>query len=438
MKWNGIIQANSLEIPLANESVQMCVTSPPYWGLRAYEIPKTVWGGDIEHIHEFGKEMVRGGPAGNQGATSQRHGRSNVDSQSQSAHSLGAFCTCGAWLGYFGLEPDPYLYVEHAVWIFREIWRVLKNSGTLWLNLGDCYASGAGKVGDRPGGGGKQGDAWGGHRGSRGGSAKQPRTGAAIGPMTQPNRMPLEGLKPKDLVGIPWRVALALQSDGWYLRSDIIWSKKNPMPESVTDRPTKAHEYIFLLTKQEQYLYNGDAIKEQSSSNTNPRRSGNGWKTPDGWNTSTGDGWHGSFHRNGREHGKKTDTHPSRTTRGFNDRWDAKERKLAADGSGIKNNESFDDAMSVMPETRNKRSVWDIGTQAYHEAHYATFPEEIPEICIRAGSNPGDVVLDPFFGSGTVGMVSERLGRRWVGLDLGYQGLQKKRVSGVQRELILL
>ncbi len=148
-------------------------------------------------------------------------------------------------------------------------------------------------------------------------------------------------------------------------------------------------------------------------------------------------GVNGMGRNQSEESRKKTDAHPSRTTRGFNDRWDEKERKLAASGSGIKNNDSFDEAMAVMPETRNKRSVWHIGTQAYPEAHYATFPEEIPETCIKAGSKVGDVVLDPFLGSGTVGMVAERLNRRWIGLDLGYQDLQKKRLQNVQKELML-
>jgi DNA modification methylase len=266
------------------------------------------------------------------------------------------------------------------------------------------------------------------------------------------------GLKPKDLVGIPWRVAFALQADGWYLRSDIIWSKPNPMPESVTDRPTKAHEYLFLLAKRERYYYDAEAIKEPSSAPTT--------KMPDGWDT--GPGSHRTIHRDGREKGRRTDKQAElgkRTYTGFNDRWDA---------NPISN--------------RNRRSVWEIATQPYPEAHFATFPEALVEPCVLAGTSeygvcgacgapwervvertghvstrepahqPGNtptktdstgwapatratdqwqpacacdaeggscyasiqqpLVLDPFAGSGTVGLVCQRLGRRFVGLEL--------------------
>jgi len=291
--------------------------------------------------------------------------------------------------------------------VFREVRRVLKDDGTVWLNLGDCYATGAGKVGDCPGGG-VQGDNWKGHRGSRGGSAKQPHTGAAIGPMTQPNRMPLVGLKPKDLVGIPWRVAFALQADGWWLRSDIVWAKKNCMPESVLDRPTRSHEYIFLLTKSERYFYDAAAIREPSTyagpngAQKSPHAQGFGRRTKEEEKA-----------RQDKQRGH------SRRHDGFNDRWDAMTKEeQGANG-------------------RNKRDVWSIGTFPYLGAHYAVFPEEIPEICIKAGTKPGDVVLDPFFGSGTVGRVAERLSRRWIGVDLGYHNLQKQRLSNIQRELCI-
>lgn len=179
---------------LGNGSVQMCVTSPPYWGLRSYGI-----------------------------------GRKN---------------------GELGLEPTPEEYVAKMVEVFRLVRDVLSEDGVLFLNLGDSYATGAGSVGNSPGGG-KQGAQW-------------------SGPMTQPNRMPIAGLKPKDLCGMPWRVAFALQADGWWLRSDIIWAKKNPMPESVRDRPTRAHEYLFLLTKNPRYYYDAEAVREPDV--TKPQR----------------------------------------------------------------------------------------------------------------------------------------------------------------------
>lgn len=211
---------------------QTCVTSPPYWGLRDYGVA-----------------------------------------------------------GQIGLEPTPEQFVATMVDVFRLVRDALADDGTLWLNLGDSYATGAGRVGNAPGGG-AQGERWrGGHEGKHG----------QVGPMTQPNRLPIAGLKPKDLIGIPWRVALALQADGWYLRSDIIWHKPNPMPESIKDRPTKAHEYLFLLAKSERYFYDAEAIKESCSENTNERRAQ--WKTPDGWDTTTSAGGHGSFHKDGREKG---------------------------------------------------------------------------------------------------------------------------------------
>jgi len=258
------------------------------------------------------------------------------------------------------------------VGVFGLVRDLLADDGTLWLNLGDSYATGAGSVGDRPGG--AQGDAWAGVAGSRGGSAKQPQTASAIGPLTQPNRMPIPGLKPKDLCGIPWRVAFALQADGWWLRQDIIWSKKNCMPESVTDRCTKSHEYLFLLSKRERYYYDAAAIAEPAAL---------GARRLNGGHSGNGD-----LQDNGRQN------------------------------------------TSELVE-RNKRSVWTVATQPYSEAHFATFPPALIEPCILAGSRPGDVVLDPFFGSGTTGEVCERLGRRWIGCELSpeYGKLAAKRTA---------
>ena len=358
--WQGDCRSVLAELP--DESVHCVVTSPPYWGLRDYGVG-----------------------------------------------------------GQLGLEPTPEEYVANMVGVFREVRRVLRNDGTLWLNLGDSYATGAGSVGDRPGGG-KQGDAWNGHRGSRGGSSKQPHTGNAIGPATQPNRLPLPGLKAKDLVGIPWRVAFALQADGWYLRSDIIWAKPNPMPESVTDRPTKSHEYLFLLSRSPRYYYDAEAVKEPSIGTTAhltgagllvPGQTPQGgnrqrYKMPDGWDT--GAGGHGSYHRNGREKGAPPDKQRAsaaassaateRRMGGFNDRWDASEASGAA------------------PLGRNLRTVWTIATQPYPGAHFATFPAKLAEPCIKAGCLEGGVVLDPFAGSGTTGMVAQSLSRRAVLIDL--------------------
>jgi site-specific DNA-methyltransferase (cytosine-N4-specific) len=297
--------------------------------------------------------------------------------------------------------------------VFDELWRVLKPDGTLWLNLGDSYAADGG-----PG--------WQGKNGER---ADRRFTGVrdTVG-LRAVNRRPPGVLKPKDLVGIPWRVAFALQAEGWWLRSDIVWAKANCMPESIKDRPTRAHEYIFLLTKSERYFYDAAAIKEPASEDTHARyaRGRSGRSQYPGNQTITK-----TF-----EHMRKQDGVGKDRYTGFNDRYfgqkaaDSKERL-------VKGNARFYESCNDRVEFRNKRSVWHIATKPYPEAHYATFPEEIPDICIRAGSRPGDLILDPFFGSGTVGRVAERLSRRWVGLDLGYQDLQLKRIGNVQKELSL-
>jgi len=299
--------ARDVLLTLADESVQTVVTSPPYWGLRDY----------------------------------------GVD-------------------GQIGLEPTPELYVENMVSIFRDVRRVLRSDGTLWLNMGDSYAgSGAG------GGGNRKGNEHGQHN--------------AVAKKGRPSALPTH--KPKDLVGIPWRVAFALQADGWYLRCDIIWSKPNPMPESVTDRPTKAHEYIFLLTKSAKYYYDAEAIREPQ------RNMGRTQGVPTGWDT--GPGSHGSIHRNGRGNSKA----PVPITK---------------------------------PVTnRNKRSVWEIPTQPYSEAHFATFPEALVRPCILAGTSEAGVVLDPFAGSGTTLAVATSLGRKSIGIELSdeYMEIARKRIT---------
>lgn len=280
-----IIQANAKELPIASSTVQTIVTSPPYFGLRDYGVS-----------------------------------------------------------GQIGLEKTPAEYVAQIVAVMRECWRVLKDDGTLWLNLGDSYAT-------NPGNG----------RGGEGVDGGIPHRSGI-----DKTRM---GLKPKDLIGIPWRVAFALQDDGWYLRTDIIWHKPNPMPESVTDRPTKAHEYIFLLTKSQRYYYDAEAVAEPKTEGTrlDPR---------------------------GNENGTRRDrNYPGARSNG---------------GTNLGGSDG----------NRNRRTVWTVATQPYSGAHFATYPEKLVEPCILAGSRPGDLVLDPFNGSGTTGRVAVRLGRRYVGTEL--------------------
>jgi DNA modification methylase len=307
---------------LQAQSVQCCVTSPPYWGLRDY-------------------------------GTS----------------------------GQLGLESTPDLYVQAMVEVFREVKRVLRDDGTCWVNLGDSYAGSWGNQGRKE------------ERGTQ-----RPINGEMLTPVLD-GRFPSKGsntgkipdgsgLKPKDLVGIPWRVAFALQADGWYLRSDIIWSKPNPMPESVTDRPTKAHEYLFLLTKRASYYYDNEAIREDGKDWSN-HKPGVGIKETQHYGAG-----------NGGNAGLK----------------------------GIAARYRGEDP----PTTRNKRSVWHIATQPYSGAHFATFPEALIEPCILAGSRVGDTVIDPFCGSGTTGVVSCRHNRHFIGVELNpaYAQLAEQRILG--------
>lgn len=271
------------------ESINCCVTSPPYFGLRDY----------------------------------------GVD-------------------GQIGLEQTPEEYVAQMVSVFREVWRVLREDGTVWLNLGDSYAGGAGGRGDR--------------------DREIPRADGSTGKPSQKHNgkripIPLGNYKPKDLMGIPWRVAFALQADGWYLRQDIIWAKPNPMPESVTDRCTKSHEYIFLLSKSARYYFDADAVAEPSSGLTG-----------------------GRFGSGGREVGRL--------------RQDAGRERPPDTG------------------TRNRRSVWTVATSPYSGAHFATFPPKLIEPCILAGCPEGGTVLDPFAGSGTTIQVANSLRRAGVGIEL--------------------
>jgi DNA modification methylase len=283
--------------------VQCCVTSPPYFGLRDYGHP-----------------------------------------------------------GQVGLEETPDKYVAAMVEVFREVRRVLRDDGTLWLNLGDSYAAARG--GTSPPaetlGGGQGGWTERGERVNRGRFAgyTPARDATSI------------GLKHKDLVGIPWRVAFALQDDGWYLRQDIIWHKPNPMPESVTDRCTKSHEYLFLLAKSERYFYDAAAIKEPAASAVGGRTGQSGNKA-----------------------------------------------RKAATGRGCPK-DGVDGNVPWKGETRNKRSVWTVPVRAFKGAHFATFPPDLIRPCILAGSRPGDTILDPFMGAGTTALVAREHGRSWIGCEI--------------------
>jgi DNA modification methylase len=298
---------------------QTCVTSPPYWGLRDY-------GAD----------------------------------------------------GQIGLEDSPDAFVERLVEVFREVRRVLRDDGTLWLNLGDSYAAARG-------GSYQPAETLAG--GVSGKTADGSRTNRGRGDGYQPSRNAgAFGLKHKDLVGIPWRVAFALQADGWYLRSDIIWHKPNPMPESVTDRPTKSHEYVFLLSKSARYYYDADAIREPHAETDRPQ----------------------SEKRRAQRMGRSVASVGGRG-----------QSSKGIDGGHVVSEHT----MKTNPDGRNVRTVWTIPTRPYSGAHFATFPTELPERCIKAGSRAGDTVLDPFMGSGTTAWVARHLGRHAVGCELNAEYL---------------
>lgn len=331
-QWT-IMQGNVIDRlrELPADSLHCCVTSPPYWGLRDYKIPPTVWGGAPECAHEWQTQTrtaeLRRGLGLADSPASTRGGGHKAAQVGKIEASDGTCIQCGAWLGCLGLEPTPELFIQHMVDVFREIRRVLRNDGTLWLNMGDSYATGAGSVGKKPGGG-AQGENW-------------------QGPTIQPNRLKLPGLKPKDLIGIPWMLAFALRADGWYLRSEIIWHKPNPMPESVSDRPTKAHEHLFLLTKRSRYFYDAHAVKEAHK--------------PD-------------------SHNVNPNVNPQRQKIALG----AKAQQYVAEGGSASRVQS---GRFWPAGGRNIRTVWTMATQPFPEAHFATFPIALPTRCILAGTS---------------------------------------------------
>lgn len=264
--------------------------------------------------------------------------------------------------GQIGLEASVEEHLETMVAVFREVRRVLRVDGTVWANYGDLFFSGEAKKAF-----GDQGEKWV-SQGAHGTSGKRAAGLRGL------------GLKPKDLVGMAWRFAFALQADGWWLRSDIVWHKPNPMPESVTDRPTKSHEYVFLLTRSPRYFYDADAVREPPT---------------------------------------RPELVESKRNVGF-----------IGDLNGMKRPEGLQGGHYCNPAGRNFRSVWTIPTHAYSAAHFATFPPRLVEPCVKAGSREGDTVLDPFAGSGTTGVVALRLGRRFVGVELNpeYARLAEKRI----------
>lgn len=287
-----------------------------------------------------------------------------------------------------GLEPTPDEFVAGMVEVFREVRRVLRDDGTLWLNIGDSYAGYHGNKNSEVPTSATNG--W------TNGTNENARTSTA-------NR---NGLKPKDLIGIPWMLAFALRADGWYLRQDIIWSKPNPMPESVRDRCTKAHEYLFLLSKGPRYYFDDEAIREESLTGDLRRPYGS-----PGANMLDPRGKQGEGKM--RAVGRATDTYTAH----------AYKTPQSAPRGPASNFGIF--------EKRNKRSVWTVNTAAFADAHFATYPPALIEPCILAGCPEGGTVLDPFFGAGTTGLVARRLGRNAIGIELNpeYAAIARRRLE---------
>lgn len=366
---------------LEAESFNTCVTSPPYWGLRDYGLPPSSW-------PETTYTPMPGLPP----------------------------VTAPAWTGCLGLEPTPEMFVAHMVLVFREVWRLLRKDGTLWMNFGDAYATTGYKTHDS-----SSYDV---------GGWDSDRRGQNV------SRTAVSGIKVKDLIGIPWRVVFALQAEGWYIRSDIIWSKPNPMPESIKDRPTKAHEYIFLLSKSDRYYYDHEAIKEPGVQN----EWANGFRGGSYVHESTFDN---------QEGGKRKAKGNIRvgTGVGFGHGTDARARgreriKSHSFARSVKDSPPPGQPSQHRPDRedieyngmRNKRTVWTVATQPFPEAHFATFPEKLIEPCILAGAPVGGRVLDPFGGSGTTLKVSIENNRECTIIEMGQQYVEiaKRRTAVIQ------
>lgn len=288
--------------------------------------------------------------------------------------------------GQIGLEDTPDDYVARMVEVFREVRRVLRDDATPWLNIGDSYAGQRG--GPTPGGFSN--------------TASRQRDRARV---PRPSHL-VSGLKPKDLLGIPWMLAFALRADGWYLRKDIIWHKPNPMPESVRDRPTSAHEHVFLLSKRESYFYDAAAIREEQIYVGLKGQDESGFKNPAGYAGKHAAGYRSSEPR------KKRGVPPHHA------------QYASSDQSGL-------DAVG-RGEGRNARDVWTIATRPFSGAHFATMPPELAERCIKAGSRKGDAILDPFGGAGTTGLAADRLQRHATLIELNpaYAQLARNRITG--------
>jgi len=451
---------------LPAESVQCCVTSPPYWGLRDYGLAPSVWGGEPTCEHRWGGRLQRSGGSQKQGESSQRKNRANVKAQEKKPE-CGQFCTrCGAWRGCLGLEPTPDLFIAHLVEIFRAVRRVLRPDGVLWLNLGDSYCN----AGSRNQGMGLNGKRRGGMANTDGSWASAKANHGDVR-----HRLKGSGIKHKDLVGIPWRVAFALQADGWWLRSALPWVKRSAMPESATDRPNSALEYVFLLTKSARYFFDMEAVRVRLAEATFERDQYTRILDNDGPQAV--------------RHDHETQANPA--------------------GRHLRNADLWFQSLAEphgMTFLGDEPVGLDVNPAGFADAHFATFPEWLVEPLVKAGTSekgccaecgkpwvrvvqrsggttgqswhdhsrdgevgmsqaswPGGVgasknaegkayevrttawrpackcradpvpctVLDPFSGAGTVALVAARLGRRAVGIEAKaeYNAMAARRIG---------
>ncbi len=421
-----ILYGDARHIPLADHSVQCVVTSPPYWGLRKYAgEQELVWGGREDCEHQWATERVTA--KSNWESFVKDNGTTMKSAASIRASSIfdrGSCINCGAWRGAYGLELTVEMYVQHTVEILREIRRVLRSDGVCFWNIGDSYARDAAKGQHKPGDAGKQNYIIerGGGRSASEGHLRSESRGSGDGRVGRADRAPIrvasDGLKPKDLCLIPQRVALAAQADGWWVRSDIIWAKPNAMPESVRDRPTDSYEHILMLTKSARYYWDADAVSQPATETSVKRLSQSNLRNQ-----------RGSQRVPGKTNGPMKAVYGGRNKHA---------------GYGVRVASGREDDGAYLQNGVNVRNVWMFATQPYKGAHFATFPEELPRRCILAATKQGDLVLDPFAGSGTVGRVAIELNRRAVLIDIAYQDQQgyaplaQQRTRGVQRTLSAL
>ena len=384
---------------LPSDSVDLCVTSPPYWGLRDYGGDSQIWGGDPNCEHEWGdrietKNNYRQGLGGTL-TNSKEYSELRIETGTVSNH--GTVCVrCGAWKGSLGLEPHPQLYVDHLVEICREVKRVIKPKGSFWLNLGDTYY-GSGK------------------------GAGTPLEDAKEVYIMDRSSVPKQNirsnwLQPKQLLGIPWRVATALQDDGWILRNCVIWFKPNHMPESVRDRLTKSYEFFFFFVKSKKYYFDLDAIRiPQQTKGDYADYSGKlelseRSKRPE---VLTRDNLGKPNHKNGKNPGDVLTKHELATSRIGNFSYDDPLHNKAYHENG-----------------KNPGDFWEVNTQPFPGSHFAVFPPELIEPIIKSSSPPNGVVMDTFAGSGTALRVARKLGRSFIGIELNpeYAAMCEQRV----------